>query len=233
MKIFAHRGISALYPENSQSAISACTNEFMHGVEIDLFQAEEDFFVVHDPWLSRLFGINKKITSASARSLKELVCQDNRPIPTLEWLLAHLADKNLTLNIELKTVLDIKHFIKKMNELIAKYQFPAHLLLISSFNHQYLATIHQQQPNWKLGMLIAHLPLSIEQYVNQLPLFSIHLCIDAISADLIKEIKQHKLQDYVYTVDQQEDIKWLAANKVDGIFANHPEQAHKIVNNLM
>jgi glycerophosphoryl diester phosphodiesterase len=57
--------------------------------------------------------------------------------------------------------------------------------------------------------------------------------MDAINARVIAEFKEKKLQVYVYTVDQAEDILWLAENKVDGIFANHPEQAYKIVNSLM
>ena len=233
MKIFAHRGVSALFPENSQSAILACDSSCMHGIEVDIFQAEDEFFVVHDPWLSRLFGINKKVTASTSEEISGLVCLDNKPIPTLEWLIANLADKDLTLNIEIKTILNIDTFISHLAQLLKKYHFPQDSILISSFNHEYLAHIHSQKPIWKLGMLLAHLPLCVDSYVNKIPLFSMHLCMDAINARVIAEFKEKKLQVYVYTVDQAEDILWLAENKVDGIFANHPEQAYKIVNNLM
>lgn len=233
MKIFAHRGVSALFPENSQTAILACDSSCMYGIEVDLFQAQDEFFIVHDPWLSRLFGINKKVTASTSEELAGLVCLDNKPIPTLAWLIKNLAGKGLSLNIEIKTVLDIDSFIEHLAELLKKHQFPEDLILISSFNHEYLAHVHSQKPTWKLGMLIAHLPLSIDSYVNKLPLFSMHLSIDAINARVIAEIKKKNLQVYVYTVDQAEDILWLAENKVDGIFANHPEQAFKIANNLM
>lgn len=233
MKIFAHRGVSALYPENSQSAILACDNSCMHGIEVDIFQAENEFFIVHDPWLSRLFGINKKVTASSSEEIAGLVCLDNKPIPTLDWLIENLAGKNLTINIEIKTILNIDGFIAHLHALLKKHNFPEELILISSFNHEYLAHIHSHKPEWKLGMLIAHLPLCIDSYVNKIPLHSMHLSVDAINARVIADFKKKNLQVYVYTVDQAEDIKWLAENKVDGIFANHPEQAYKIVNNLM
>lgn len=233
MKIFAHRGVSALYPENSQTAISACDASVMHGVEIDLFQTEQSFFVVHDPWLSRLFGVNKKITDTPASEIKSLICQDNKPIPDLKWLIEQVSETNLHLNIELKTIADATLFVEQLQALITQYHFDEKQLLISSFNHQYLADIYRLKPNWPLGMLIAHHPLNVAPLLGQFPIYSLHLSMHAISTELIAQAKQHGLQVFVYTVDQQEDINWLMANKVDGIFANHPEQAYKIVNNLI
>lgn len=233
MKVFAHRGISALYQENSQTAISACKGESFYGVEVDLFQADNDFFLMHDPWLSRVFGINKKITHIADSELSGLICQDGKGIPNLEWLIAELAGQGLMLNIELKEIKNIDLFIKRLSSLLVQYDFdPTHLLL-SSFNHPYLQTIYQQQPNWQLGLLLAHHPLDIKPYLELMPLHSIHLCIDAISAELIRAAKQNSIEVYVYTVDQVIDIEFLYQSKVDGIFANHPAQAYKIINNLI
>ncbi len=233
MKVFAHRGISALYPENSRTAISACKDKAFHGIEVDLFQAEQKFFVVHDPWLSRLFGINKKVTECSDEEITQLVCQDHQAIPTLEWLISELAEQELTLNIELKTIQNVELFINQLADYVVKYDFDESKLLISSFNHPYLQTISRLKPNWKIGLLLAHHPLDIKTYLNQMPIHSLHLCIDAISSQLIEEAKQNSTEIYVYTVDQFIDINFLHSSKVDGIFANHPEQAYKIVNKLI
>lgn len=233
MKVFAHRGVSALFPENSQSALNACKDCNIDGLEIDLFQAGDDFFIVHDPWLSRLFGINKKITEMDATEAAELLCQDGKRIPNLEWLIKAFAKQSLMLNIELKTVKSIDTFIQQLSVLMEKYQFASERLLISSFDHRYLKQINEQRPNWKLGLLIAHHPLDITSYFSILPLYSLHLCIDAISAELIQQARQHTAQIFVYTVDQKIDIEFLQQHKVDGIFANHPEQAYKTINKLI
>lgn len=233
MKVFAHRGISALYQENSQMAISACKGEAFYGVEIDLFQADQDFFLMHDPWLSRVFGINKKITKIADEELTGLICQDGKPIPNLEWLIAELADQPLMLNIELKEIKDIDLFVARLSELMEKYHFNPDNLLISSFNHPYLTRINQQRKNWQLGLLLAHHPLDVRPYLTLMPLHSIHLCVDAISTELVQAAKQESIEVYVYTVDQVIDIEFLYQSGVDGIFANHPAQAHKIINNLI
>lgn len=233
MKVFAHRGISALFPENSQSALIACKDSNIDGLEVDLFQAGNDFFIVHDPWLSRLFGINKKITDMDTTEVATLLCQDGKLIPNLEWLIKTFAQQTLMLNIELKTVTSIHTFIQRLSELIDKYQFAPERLLLSSFDHRYLKHISLQRPNWKLGLLIAHHPLDITPYFSLFPVYSLHLCIDAISAELLHAAKHHPAQVFVYTVDQKIDIEWLQTLKIDGIFANHPHQAYKIINKLI
>lgn len=233
MKVFAHRGISALYQENSQTAITACKGEAFFGVEVDLFQAEHDFYLMHDAWLSRVFGINKKVTEIADDELTGLICQDGNPIPNLEWLIAELADESLMLNIELKEIKDIDLFIERLSKYIDKYQFNPSNILISSFNHPYLQYISRQRPLWQLGLLLAHHPLDIKPYLTLMPLYSLHLCIEAISTELIQAAQQTGIQVYVYTVDQVIDIEFLYQSKVDGIFANHPAQAHKIINKLI
>lgn len=233
MKVFAHRGISALYQENSQTAISACKGEGFYGVEVDLFQAEQDFFLMHDPWLSRIFGINKKVSEVTEDELAELICPDGKAIPNLEWLISELAGQPLVLNIELKELKDLDLFIERLSTLMAKYNFNPDNLLISSFNHPYLQCINKQRPGWQLGLLLAHHPLDVTPYLTIMPLHSIHLSIDAISPELIQAAKQNSVQVYVFTVDQVIDIEFLYRNKVDGIFANHPTQAYKMINNLI
>lgn len=233
MKVFAHRGVSALYPENSQTALSACKDQGIYGLEIDVFQTKDDFLIVHDTWLSRLFGINKKVTELDSKQTAELICPDGKSIPNLEWLIREFAEQKLMLNIELKTIQGPDTFIAELNRLVNRYNFDPECLLISSFNHSYLNHIHQHQPDWKLGLLIAHLPISIEPYLELMPLHSIHLCIDAISTELLQALQQKAIAVYVYTVDQKPDIEFLYQHQVAGIFANHPEQAHKIINNLI
>lgn len=233
MKVFAHRGFSALYPENSQTAIRASLDTKCTGIEVDIFQVEDEFFLVHDAWLSRLFGINKKLDQSSAKELYTLHCPDGLPIPTLSWLIETLAKTDKTVNIELKTITNIELFVAQLSDLMATFAMDRSQLLISSFNHPYLAQIQALKPSWKIGMLLAHHPLTVEPYISELTLHSMHFCIDAISAELVAQAKSYGLEVLVYTVDQQIDIEYLFHSQVDGIFANHPKQAHKIIKKLI
>lgn len=225
MKIFAHRGISAHYPENSQTAISQCNSDFMAGVEIDLFQASEQFVVIHDRWLTRLFDIDKKTTELTSEDLANIKGNDNAPLPNLHWLLNNLVGKSLTVNIELKQIDDIHLFLTQLTDICQSINFPVEDIIISSFNHVYLRDIAAVTSKFKLGLLMATNPLDIKPYLAYFPIFSVHLCMDCVSADLINQIKQFDLEVYVFTVDHPSEIQWCYQHGVDGIFSNDPQQA--------
>ena len=51
MLLFAHRGASALAPENTLAAIKLAIEHKADGIEFDVFQHNNEFIVIHDRWL--------------------------------------------------------------------------------------------------------------------------------------------------------------------------------------
>ncbi len=233
MKIFAHRGESALHPENSRTAIRQCNDEQMDGLEIDIFETDNDFVVFHDRWLTRLLNIDRHVTSLTEYDLSVIKGNDNEPLPNLEWLIAHCAQFSFTLNIEIKYLKSLTRFEKVLVELCERFDFSLDRLIISSFNHHYLKRIGKELPAIKLGLLLAINPIDIKSLTSQLKLFSVHLDMDCLTAELIKEIKTLGLEVYVFTVDHFEEVNWLYNQGVNGIFANNPRQAFNQVKQLM
>ncbi|NVK26335.1 MAG: hypothetical protein HWE10_15505 [Gammaproteobacteria bacterium] len=229
MKVFAHRGISALFPENSQSAISACNDQPFAGIEVDVFQVEQEFFIVHDRWLTRLFGINKHIDQMTADEMRNLNCKDGLPIPTLDWLFQQLSGSQFDINLELKKIADIQLLLTTLDELCETHRVSQQQILLSSFNHTYLNNIAELQSNYKLGMLLSAHPVNISNLLNDFPLYSVHVDIDCISADLINSIKQHQLKVFVFTVDHESELLWLKQHDVDAVFSNNPLQAYNFI----
>ena len=45
MKIFAHRGASGSYPENTQSAIKAAVDIHVDGIEVDVQSCLDDYMI--------------------------------------------------------------------------------------------------------------------------------------------------------------------------------------------
>lgn len=232
MKIFAHRGISAHFPENSQTAISQCDSSIMAGVEIDLFQAGEEFIVIHDRWLTRLFDIDKKTINLTEDDVANIVGKDGKPIPTLEWLIEELADKSLILNIELKKIRSIGLFFKKLKLVCDKVNFPMENLIISSFNHVYLKKLYILDASLKLGLLLTNRPIDIKKYLTHFAVFSIHLDMDCVNKVFLNEVKALGTQVYIFTIDHTQEIQWCYQNEVDGIFANDPLHAFNVINGL-
>ena len=53
MKIFAHRGTSTHFPENTHSAIMAALKANVDGIEVDVQSALDDYVIIHDTYLDR------------------------------------------------------------------------------------------------------------------------------------------------------------------------------------
>ena len=65
-------------------------------------------------------------------------------------------------------------------------------------------------------------PLDYAKFAEQLNAYSVHLDVDFISVNFVKDAHQRGLKVFVYTVDELEDIKAMKALGVDGIFSNFP-----------
>lgn len=231
MLIFAHRGASALAPENTLLAIQTAIDSNAHGIEIDIFEVDGQLLVIHDRWLERTTSGSGLLTQHSFTYLRQLDAGKGQQIPTLDEVFAILP-KHCLLNIELKGINDIQLLLNHIDQGIINYDISTEQLLLSSFNHHQLYTIAQQRSDLAVGALTAALPLTYAAFASVLNAYSVHISIDAINKDFIVDAHQRSLKVYVYTVDRLEDIYLLKSLGVDGIFANNPKQAQQYVDSL-
>ncbi|HWL13328.1 MAG TPA: glycerophosphodiester phosphodiesterase family protein, partial [Ureibacillus sp.] len=110
MKIFAHRGYSAKYPENTIAAFQAAANLPIDGVEFDVhLTKDQQVVVIHDESVNRTSNGIGYVKDMRLKELRELdfgswfseEFQGER-IPTLEEVLKVFHGTDLRVNIELK-----------------------------------------------------------------------------------------------------------------------------------
>lgn len=71
--LFAHRGLSEYYPENTREAIEAAKLKGFKGLEVDIRKSSDNEFVLfHDEDCNRLLGINSRIYDLSVSQIKGL-----------------------------------------------------------------------------------------------------------------------------------------------------------------
>lgn len=231
MLIFAHRGASGIEPENTLRAIQAAINADVDGIEIDIFEADNALFVIHDRWLQRTTSGSGQITQYQYAELRALDAGLGETIPTLDEVLSLVAGKCL-INIELKGVSNIDLLFSYLDNAINTSKLAVNDILLSSFNHRLLYNIHQQRPEFAIGGLTACYPLDYAKFAQQLDAYSVHLDVNFISVNFVKDAHQRGLKVFVYTVDELEDIKAMKALGVDGIFSNFPTTAKSHVAHL-
>ena len=108
MEIFAHRGFSSQYPENTMIAFRKALEAHADGIEMDArLTADGRIVIMHDPTVDRTTngtGKVRDLTLAEIRALdagvKKGMVFENERVPMLEEVFAELGGK-LLLNIEL------------------------------------------------------------------------------------------------------------------------------------
>lgn len=230
MKIFAHRGASGSFPENTLLAFDKAIREKAEGIEFDVqYHSSGQLVILHDFTLEKTTDGHGPINGYSLTELQQLDAGQGEIIPTLAQALTLIKGKCLV-NIELKSrdsneqtmnaIIDA--LIKTLTEAINHHQFTWTDFVVSSFNHPLLQKIKHTIPSLPIGVLLASCPITYAKCAQNLSAYSVHPSIDSINEAFVKDAHQRNLKVWVYTVDKPIDIDYCQAINVDGIFTNFP-----------
>ncbi|MEB2301999.1 glycerophosphodiester phosphodiesterase [Lysinibacillus xylanilyticus] len=238
MDIFAHRGVSAHYPENTMAAFTAASKLPITGIELDVhLTADRELVVIHDETIDR--------TSNGSGYVKDYTLQELRAydygswfsskfedesIPTLGDVLELFAGTNHRINIELKTdVFPYDGIEALVIREVAAYQMTERVI-ISSFNHESIQIISQRAPYIEKAALFAEILVDFTGYTAQIPADAIHVSLPTAFRKSVREALNEGATVRVYTVNDVENAKQLQQLGVQGIFTDDPE---KIVSALI
>jgi len=224
MKIFAHRGVSGHYPENTLLAIQAAIDCGVYGIEIDVFEHDGELIVIHDRQLKRTTKASGNIEDYTLMQLQQLDAGNGQRIPTL-WQVLELVSNRCVLNIELKGHDTADLLLELLQRAVEELGTDLAKLLISSFHHPLLHSIKQCQPQLAIGALTACIPLDYCAFASALNAISIHCDRAFINEQMVQDAHQRGLEIFVYTVNDQREALRLSALGIDGIFCNYPAQA--------
>ncbi|GIU28481.1 glycerophosphodiester phosphodiesterase family protein [Shewanella sp. MBTL60-007] len=224
MMIFAHRGASGYLAENSLAAFKKAVELGATAVELDIHLVEDELYVFHDRRLEPKSSGEGLIEEYTKQALSKIRI-DGEPIPTLTQVLGLLKPHNTLVNIELKGLGCLEAFIALYPKLIDELKYDASKLLVSSFNHPFLASFKRYYPDATVAPLIEGVPLELAKVVSQLDAYSIHLGLSFTTQEMVDDAHKRGAKVYVYTVDNLEDLDMLKQMGVDGIFTNYPDRA--------
>ena len=228
MHVFAHRGASGTYPENTLSAISAALKANVDGIELDVQSCQDDYVIIHDTWLARTTSGQGKVNNTRLSTIQSLDAGAGEYVPSLQQVLNAIGTKT-TINLELKHTFSLDKFVTCIEQNVTDGVFKRDQLLVSSFAHHQLRWLQQHLPWVKIGALTASIPLHYAQFAEQLNAYSIHIDKNFINHEFVHDAKNRGLKVYAYTVDKQQDIEDMQQLGVDGIFSNYPCYAKMIL----
>ena len=161
--IIAHRGYSALAPENTLQAFNLAILHNADAIELDVKLSKDGHVVViHDQTVDRTTNKHGKVNSFSLQELSEMdagthfdIEYKEAKIPTLDEVLKIFGQKTL-INIELTNYSNpLNDLPNKVAQLVLSNKL-TNKIMISSFNPIAIIRIHRIIPNINLGLLALH-----------------------------------------------------------------------------
>ncbi len=157
--IVAHRGASAVAPENSLSAFQLAWDEGADAIEGDFYlTADNQIVCIHDETTKRVSGVDLNVAGSTLDQLQQLdvgTWKDNRfakeRIPTLEDVLA-MIPHGKQFFIEIKCGPEIIPFLKNT---LLNSGVPTKQLKIISFNEEVVREAKQSLPDIEAFWLVS------------------------------------------------------------------------------
>lgn len=158
-KIFAHRGASGTYFENTMRAFSGAVEKGADGIELDVQQTKDgQLVVIHDEVLDRLAGVSHRVDQLTSAELERIKIGRSgyrrlfgHAVPALFDAVSFCAAHDLSLNVELKETVygkpaaleQILHYVESLDDV--------HL---SSFDYATMQLVRKLDPRMETALLL-------------------------------------------------------------------------------
>ncbi|URM32780.1 glycerophosphodiester phosphodiesterase [Cytobacillus firmus] len=233
-KVFAHRGVSGRFPENTMAAFQAALEAGADGIELDVQMAKDGTLVIiHDEKVDRTTGGTGYIKDMTFEEILQLDAGSwfaevnaGETIPDLEQLLqwAVMEGNELLINIELKNdLIDYPGLEKRVMDLILKYGLEQRVI-ISSFNAESLRRVRDCHSTIQTGYLIEGIPENTLEMAKDIGADSIHCEERFALSELGRKAKEAGFPLRVYTVNDETRSRFLNNAGVEVIMTDFPER---------
>ncbi len=241
MLVFAHRGYSGKYPENTMTAFKKAHEANADGIELDVqFTKDKQLVIIHDEKIDRTTNGTGYVKDYTLEELKQFnaakvhneTCKEET-IPSLDEYLNWVKDTNLITNIELKTGVYYYSGIEEATlNLVKKYNLEDKVIF-SSFNPLSVVKIKELAPDIKVGLLTESGGIqNAGQLCKDFHFDYYHPDKKDLTQETIDGCKECGIGLNVWTVNDLEFIHKLYEANANAIITNYPDIPKIYLNNL-
>jgi len=210
MKVIAHRGLSAHYPENTLLAFEKAIQAGADGIETDLrLSGDGEIILFHDKSLQHIAAVEAKPEDLTLASLKKLDVGMKESIPTLDEAL-QLVEGKLTLILEIKYNASTYKTLCELTE--EKIKDKLSWVEVSCFDDEVLEYMHTLNPKIRLHKLIEKASVlamkNLEEKYAYISYFDIKTTLRSLALEK-GLIAKHKV--ILWTVDDEDLSKEIEA----------------------
>ncbi|KMY32687.1 glycerophosphodiester phosphodiesterase [Lysinibacillus xylanilyticus] len=226
-KIIAHRGYTEGNVENTISGLVSAASAGADLIEADIQQTVDGQFVVfHDRTLRRLTGKNGVIANMTLGELKTLTIHANGfndKISSLDDFIEIAKALNVSLLIELKVHgKETEDVLPKLVEKLKAYKV-LDKYYVQSSDPQMMSQLKKLAPNLRVGIVYA---LNIGPMDETVDFISLEEAW--VTDQLIGEMKQQKIDLFVWTLNKDQSLHDFIRKNVNGVITDLPDVALKL-----
>ncbi len=231
-KIFAHRGFSGKYPENTMLAFEKAVEIGVDGIELDVHLTKDnELVIIHDEDIKRTCDGEGLVKDMTLSQLKKFDASATFRgvygfcgIPTLREYFELVKDTNIITNIELKTgVYEYPTIEERVVDMIREFGLEDNIIL-SSFNHFTIMRCKKIAPEIKRGFLSGDWIVDFGKYTSEKDVHCCHPWHITLSEENVEEMHNAGCEINTWTVNEYEDIVRLADMGVDSLIGNFPDR---------
>lgn len=237
---YAHRGASAVCPENTMAAFRKAIEIGATGIETDVqISKDGQLVLIHDEALKRTTGAPGWVKDLTLEELKKLSAGSwfhsdfkDETIPTLDELLTLTKDTDLIVNLELKNgIFQYPNLEAKTIAKIRAYGMTDRVI-ISSFNHYSLVLCNQLAPDIQTGILYMEGLFEPWVYAKRIGATALHAFHFAVIPEWVAEARKQGVIYNPFTVNDPMEMKRLISAGVAGIITDYPDRLAALLANI-
>lgn len=228
---FAHRGASAVCPENTMAAFEKSLELGATGIETDVQMTKDGRLVlIHDETLKRTAGAEGFVKDYTYEELSKLdaggwfgeAFQGER-IPLLEELLELTQSRGTIVNIELKnSSVPYPGLEEKVIEAVNQFKM-GDRIVVSSFNHYSLLHCKRVDSEIRTGILYMEGLYEPWEYAKRIQADALHAYKKAVLPEWVAEAQRNGVVYHPFTVNDENEMKSLIEAGVAGIITDYPD----------
>jgi glycerophosphoryl diester phosphodiesterase len=223
--VIAHRGASGELPENTLPAYELALTQGSDMIEIDLHTTRDGAIVItHDENLESLGG-SGEVADATLEEIRRLDAGGGAVVPTLEEVLDAFGGR-IPFNLELKRGSRAEYPGMESAALgeVARRGL-LERTLFSSFFDPVLEALRRVSPEARIALLVSRrFPQGAIQRAQSVGAEALNPERSVVNRELVESAHREGLAVYVFTVDDERDMRRLLDMGVDGLFTNHPRR---------
>ena len=231
-EIYAHRGFSGVYPENTVLAFKKAAEVGAEGIEFDVHLTKDGVPVVmHDENTIRTTGTDALIKDLTLEEFKALDAGFVKKgefgfvaPPTLREGFEVLAETGMKCNIEIKSgVYEYPNIERKILALMDEFGL-REKTIISSFNHFTVCRFKELAPDVKVGFLEESWLIHPGAYTRARGAECFHPFFNCLNHENMQDLRNNGIEINAWTINDEEDMRKALKLQLEIGITNWPDK---------